>query len=87
MSASVNTPLGRLKDLAKGLPKGLTSDWAGSNHFEMNSDEDEYFWLFVRECFDDIENPMESTIGKRFGLMMDIAAEVARLRDEGFLGQ
>jgi hypothetical protein len=53
----------------------------------MTSDDDEYFWLFVRECFEDIENPMESTIGKRFGLLMDIAEEVARLRDEGVLGQ
>ena len=27
---------------------------------------------------------MESVVGKRVGLLMDIAAEVGRLRDEGF---
>lgn len=75
--------LNKLIELASKLPKGLSSDWAGSNHFEMTSD-DEFFWLYVRDGLDGIENPAESIVGQRFGLLMDIAAEVGRLRDAGF---
>jgi hypothetical protein len=76
----------RLSELAKGLPKGLRSDWDGTNHFELTSDAEEYWWLFLLEGLDDIDDPMESDRGKRIGLIMDIAAEVANLRDHGLLG-
>ena len=75
--------LKRLAELSSQLPKGLSSDWK-TNHFEMTCDDRDYFWLFVSDGLNGIENPNESEVGKRFGLLMDVAAEVSRLRDEGF---
>lgn len=72
-----------LRKLAKGLPKGLNSDWEHTNHFELTSSEKEYWWLMVTQ---DGESALwDNEIGRRFGLLMDIAEEVARLRDEGKL--
>ena len=70
--------------LASQLPNGLCSDWENSNHFEMTCDDADHFWLFVSDGLDGIKNPMETEVGKRFGLLMDIAEEVGRLRDKGF---
>jgi hypothetical protein len=50
----------------------------------MTCDDTDYFWLFVSDGLNGIENPNESEVGKRFGLLMDIAEEVSRLRDDGF---
>lgn len=73
-----------LKELASKLPKGLRSDWDGTNHFELtSSDSDDYFWLMVGDGL--CGCTCEDEFGKRFGLIMDVAAEVARLRDSGKL--
>lgn len=72
--------LAKLAELARGLPKGLSADWNGSNHYEMHQNGRDYFWLMVEGEFN-----CDTEDGKRMGLMMDIAAEVARLRDAGKL--
>ena len=80
-------PFSRLRELAATLPRGLRSDWDGTNHYEMTSSEepDDYFWLIASEGFVGIRNPSKTSYGRRLGLLMDIAAEVGRLRDEGLL--
>jgi hypothetical protein len=77
--------LKKLAKLASQLPKGLCSDWEDTNHFEMTCDDAKYFWLDLSDGLPDVECPDESIIGSRIGLMMDIAEEVGRLRDEGLL--
>jgi len=74
----------QLRTLARQLPKGLVSDWKGTNHFELQATggEVEYFWLPVRGIADD---PSDDKLGERLGLVMDIVAEVGRLKDEGIL--
>lgn len=76
--------LKKLAELASQLPTGLCSDWENTNHFEMTCEDAEYFWLDLSDGLPDVECPDESTIGKRIGLLMDIAAEVGRLRDGGY---
>lgn len=76
--------LSRLRNLAKKLPPGLSSDWKYTNHFELTCQGKEYFWLMVRDSGGDAL--FDNTIGKRFGLLMDIAEEVCRLKDAGLLG-
>jgi hypothetical protein len=75
--------LSKLKQLAKKLPKGLHSDWDGTNHYELTAQGKEYFWLMVGDGLGD--SGCETVVGKRFGLLMDIAEEVGRLKDAGEL--
>lgn len=79
----------RLSELAAQLPKGLHSDWRDTNHYELTvrdvSDVDDYWWLMVADGLSDFANPCDTEPGQRFGLLMDIAAEVCRLKDEGVL--
>lgn len=74
--------LDRLKELAAQLPPKLGSDWDGTNHYELTcSGPEGYFWLMVRN----FDSDSDTEDGKRMGLLMDIAEEVCRLRDEGIL--
>lgn len=73
--------LSRLAELAKQLPPGLSADWYGTNHYEMHQNGRDFFWLMVN----DGEFDWDTEAGKRMGLIMDIAAEVAKLRDTGKL--
>lgn len=79
----------KLRELARRLPTGLESDWDGTNHYELtirsgtDADGGEYWWLMVGDGVQGLDNPCESETGRRLGLLMDIAAEVCRLRDEG----
>ena len=78
--------LHKLKTLAAKLPEGLNSDWEDTNHYEMTSSGKEYWWLLLADSAEVFgENPMDTEPGKRLGLLMDIAEEVGRLRDEGTL--
>ena len=81
--------LEKLRKLASGLPPKLNSDWDGTNHYELTSSgksgEELDWWLMAGEGVDDHPNACESEEGKRLGLIMDIAAEVGRLRDEGII--
>lgn len=82
----MNDPLERLRQLAAKLPKGLSSDWDGTNHYEMTSGGKEYWWLFLSDVAESFgPSPMETESGKRLGLLMDIAEEVCRLKDNGIL--
>lgn len=82
----MNDPLEKLKSLASNLPKGLRSDWENTNHFELTCEGKEYWWLLLADSAEVFgESPMETEPGKRLGLLMDIASEVARLRDSGLL--
>lgn len=81
-----------LAELAAQLPPKLHSDWRDTNHYELtcrdvNASDDDFFWLMVGDGTQGIEDPnwCETETGKRLGLLMDIAAEVGRLRDEGVL--
>lgn len=78
--------LDRLRELAERLPRGLRSDWQGSNHFELATDDPahSFWWLSVGDGLP-APDPANTTEGKRFGLLMDVAEEVARLRDIGVL--
>lgn len=80
--------LSRLRGLAEQLPSGLVSDWIGTNHYELTTRtaSGDHWWLCLGGSFESAtENHCETVEGKRIGLLMDIAAEVARLRDEGLI--
>lgn len=79
-SRDLTPEMTRLAELGAQLPLGLHSDWDGTNHFELTTPGgDEYWWLMVGDGIEDVDNPCESQVGKRLGLLMDIAAEVSRL--------
>lgn len=64
-----------LRKLVSRLPRGLRSDWQDTNHFELTDGSDDYFWLDLSELVYPREaNPCESELGRRVGLMMDLAA-------------
>ena len=74
--------LKRLIELAEKLPKGLHSDWDGTNHYELTSwarENDEYWWLIMGQLFNSKLGypedliPCDTEEGKRLGLIMDIA--------------
>ncbi len=77
----------KLAALAAQLPKGMGSDWRNTNHYELSAPHGQtYFWW----CLDDLESTRDADVqstepGKKLGLLMDIAAEVARLRDIGVI--
>jgi hypothetical protein len=77
---------GRLKKLASKLPSGLRSDWQHTNHFELTTaDRNSYWWVDLADgMLPHIDN-WKTEEGKRRGLMMDVVAEVGRLKDEGVL--
>lgn len=84
--------LAKLKELASLLPPCLVSDWKNSNHYELTCQaydrktEHDYWWLSLGDYFTGFnDSPCDTEVGKRVGLLMDIAEEVARLRDEGEL--
>ena len=82
----MNAELTKLAALAAELPRGLQADWHETNHYELHAPHDEYFWWDLGE----VQSPREAIVsetvpGQRLGLLMDIAEEVARLRDLGFL--
>ena len=70
-------------ELAEQLPRDLNSDWKDTNHYELTSGTaDNYWWLMAGDGIEDIDgNPCETEDGKRLGLIMDIAAAVARLQE------
>ena len=76
-----------LRELADRLPVGLQSDWDGTNHYELQaSHRDEFFWLVLGDLLNErYDSPCDTEYGRRVGLIMDIAAEVGRLRDDGLL--
>ena len=71
----------RLRELASMLPEGLQSDWRDTNHYEL-TDGVAALWLAVFDGARGLHNPCDTEEGQRLGLLMDIAAEVGRLRDE-----
>lgn len=80
----MTTTLDRLKELAAKLPKGLHADWEYTSHFELTTpDDNEHYWWLCMNRGDYWDFNDED--GKRMGLLMDIAEEVCRLRDEGIL--
>lgn len=76
----------KLSELAGKLPQSLKSDWDGTNHFELTApyESEDYFWLMVGDGLGSGDD-CHTVCGQRLGLIMDIAAEVARLRDAGEL--
>lgn len=76
----------RLKELMGQLPKGLRSDWQETNHFELTSAvKGEHFWLNLSEPGGTIDSPFmdfQTEQGRRVGLLMDIAEELVKIRDE-----
>lgn len=76
-------PFARLKELCRDLPTDLVADWQNTNHYELTSaHESNYFWL----CVDDDASFLSSTTeGTRLGLLLDIAAELSRLKQDGVL--
>lgn len=84
----MNAELTKLSALAAQLPRGLQADWRLTNHYELHAPEgpESYFWWDLGEVQDPHESDTQSTVaGQRLGLLMDIAEEVARLRDLGLL--
>jgi len=82
----------KLGRLAEQLPRGLVSDWEGTNHFELQAagePDGPYFWLHVLddaanlEC---VDSPCHTETGRKYGLLMDLAAEVRRLYEDGAIG-
>lgn len=75
--------LSRLRELCRDLPTDLVADWKDTNHYELTSaHESGYFWL----CVDDDASFLSSTTdGKKLGLLLDIAAELSRLKQDGVL--
>lgn len=87
-TVEVTDRLAKLRKLAERLPSKLNSDWDGTNHFELQDmgGGKDFWWLDMSSfVYGMDENPCESEEGKRLGLIMDIAAEVGRLRDEGVI--
>lgn len=75
-------PLDKLRELAEDVPDDLVADWRGTNHFELTSahHHDHFWWVHGDD------EPSECTVyGDRLGKMLDIVAEVSRLKAEGVL--
>ena len=69
----------QLLALSEQLPDGLRADWMDSNHFELSCHSDEYFWLELAELFNNEHNNWcKQELGKRVGLVMDIAATLKK---------
>ena len=74
-----------IKERLATIPEGVTSDWRGTNHFEIHTAQ-ETFWLDLHEdlewMFSKPDNWCETDCGKRLGLVMDtFAAYKPDLRD------
>lgn len=80
-------PLERLRELSKKLPSGLRSDWVDTNHYELTSPTTgDHWWLAIGDYFRNFDGiPCETEEGQRIGLLLDLAEEISKLRDEGIL--
>lgn len=73
----------KLAELVAKLPEELRSDWDGTNHYEMSGNKTRYnWWLDVAEVFQDEEEPSTTVVGKRLGLIMDIAVAAQKAMPE-----
>jgi hypothetical protein len=83
----MNNPLQHLANLAAQLPTTLVSDWRNTNHYELTApDHDQYWWWDLSNYNNSHDIDLQSTeYGKRMGLLMDLAAEIARLKTAGLL--
>lgn len=74
MSDAIN----QLLKLSEQLPRGLKSDWIGSDHFELTCASDDHFWLDLADLFDrpEVGGWCRTEFGQRVGLLMDIAAKL-----------
>lgn len=75
-----------LQELANQLPGELTSDWRGTNHFELaywvKVPAKRFCWWMIMDEISKAPLDSETELGKHIGLMMDIVAEVSKLRQE-----
>lgn len=79
----MSDPLARLRELCRDLPDDLVADWRGTNHFELHDHQckdGKYWWLDLTDF-----GNYDTESGQRAGLLLDIAAEVSRLKREGVL--
>lgn len=72
----------KLRTLARKLPKGLSADWQYTNHYEFHTNDTEFFWVILRDL---PSLNFDTPFGQEVGNIMDIVAEVGRLKDEGIL--
>lgn len=83
--------LTELLALVAQLPKGLRSDWDGTNHYEMTQSgnkEESYWWLDLSDYlnWDSITKVLgqdfsDTEDGKKIGLLMDIAVKVKAVEE------
>lgn len=71
-------------ELARKLPDGLRSDWDDTNHYELTTNSEDYWWLILYDCArhptqEDPQNPCETERGKKLGLIMDIAEQAKKI--------
>jgi len=71
--------LKKIKELTVKLPHGLEADWDKTNHYELTTPNatDDYWWL----CVDDAVGHSETEAGQRLGTLLDIAAELSKLKE------
>lgn len=74
--------IAKLLELSKKLPEDLTSDWEGTNHFELTAPKEKnyYWWLVMSEVGPEPDS--QSTEGQRLGLIMDIAEVLKKAEPE-----
>lgn len=83
-SATPEDSLVKLRELVAQLPTGLRADWQYTNHYELTATGEEFWWLNVLDLGDPGDTDIQGTEGgQRLGLILDIAAELGRLRDAG----
>lgn len=72
----------RLRELCRDMPTDLVADWIATNHYELTSQttKNDYWWLDLTDF-----GNFDTASGQRAGLLLDIAAEVSRLKREGVL--
>lgn len=76
----------RLLDLIAQLPKGITADWRGTNHFWLYVDPPpeypwQYWWFSAQEFRDRTLFSDRRDEGRRLGLLLDLA-EAAKAAEE-----
>lgn len=87
----MNDELQKLLDLLEQLPEGLQSDWQGTNHYELTQPgPGSYWWLELGDLNMPVElrntyagkTFCELEVGKRVGLLLDIAAQARKVLPE-----